>query len=834
MSRMNQPINVSVALPPCGRSATSPGLATHGEMMRLESIDIANFRKLRCVRIDVAKTTTVFVGANNSGKTSAMIALRLFLTDTDQLRFSTNDFSACHWPVIDKIGERWLEPGAQPSLAEWIEVLPFVDLWLHVEPTELHRVIGLVPTLDWDGGLMGIRLRLEPRTPTDPDEPRVPMELFQDFTAAAMAARDLRGQAKQTHGKDLTLWPRSMMDFLARSKGGKSRLARHFRVAYYLLDPAKRKAGIPQELSDDAMPFERNPLKGLIRVDPIPAQRGLGTEARQPDGDEQPGRLDGRRLSTQLRHYYDRHLDPLERPDSADIDAILSFEQARLEFDQRLRDAFRKALQELKGLNYPGVTDPNVIVATRFRAVEFIAHDSAVQYQVPTLDGGLERLATLPEDYNGLGYQNLIAMVFYLMRYRDAWMREKKAQKDEDGNEISPELLHIVLVEEPEAHLHAQVQQVFIRKAYGVLRNHDRLGADPTFTTQLVVSTHSSHLAHEVDYASLRYFRRAQANQQVPIPHTVVISLLSVFGEEDETARFVTRYLRAHHCDLFFADAAILVEGAAERILVPHFLRLPEHRYLSQCYITLLEVGGSHAYRLRPLIETLGLLTLVITDLDAKGQDNKSVQPARKCGYTTANRTLKEWLPRLVGVDDLLDADDSVKVRRVAEDPLAAVRVAYPTARTLLDDAGAEVEVAPYTFEDALVLDNVVLLKDAPDECGPMLRKVSAIVRRHSGRPKDLAVELFDVVQSGEKAAFALDLFYLQAAPASSSAPLDPDARRPDGAEIAGSTGVAPSKASDLSLRPPAYIAEGFRWLEAELRCRASETPTIGESGGGA
>lgn len=70
-----------------------------------------------------------------------------------------------------------------------------------------------------------------------------------------------------------------------------------------------------------------------------------------------------------------------------------------------------------------------------------------------------------------------------------------------------------------------------------------------------------------------------------------------VFGSESENERFVTRYLRAQHTDLFFADAAILVEGAAERMLVPNFIRA-HYDELNQCYITLLEIGGSHAHRL--------------------------------------------------------------------------------------------------------------------------------------------------------------------------------------------------------------------------------------------
>ena len=80
------------------------------------------------------------------------------------------------------------------------------------------------------------------------------------------------------------------------------------------------------------------------------------------------------------------------------------------------------------------------------------------------------------------------------------------------------------------------------------------------------------------------------------IPVSTVINLSEVFGAGKETARFVTRYLRAQHADLFFADAVILVEGPAERMIVPNFIRL-KFEALSKSYITLLEIGGSHAQR---------------------------------------------------------------------------------------------------------------------------------------------------------------------------------------------------------------------------------------------
>lgn len=45
------------------------------------------------------------------------------------------------------------------------------------------------------------------------------------------------------------------------------------------------------------------------------------------------------------------------------------------------------------------------------------------------------------------------------MRFRDNWMRTRKAKKDLVENRIEP--LHLVLLEEPEAHLHIQVQQLY-------------------------------------------------------------------------------------------------------------------------------------------------------------------------------------------------------------------------------------------------------------------------------------------------------------------------------------------------------------------------------------
>ncbi|WP_312001071.1 ATP-dependent endonuclease [Bradyrhizobium altum] len=60
---------------------------------------------------------------------------------------------------------------------------------------------------------------------------------------------------------------------------------------------------------------------------------------------------------------------------------------------------------------------------------------------------------------------------------------------------------------------------------------------------------------------------------------------------------------------MFFTDAAILVEGPAERMLLPNLIRNNYER-LNQSYVTLLEIGGSHAHCLKPLIDCRGYLRL--------------------------------------------------------------------------------------------------------------------------------------------------------------------------------------------------------------------------------
>lgn len=739
--------------------------------MNIAFVGIQNFRKLKSCRVEIAPQETILVGANNSGKTSAIDSMILFLKRTRRKDLATTDFTLSNWSHINQIGMQWVNAGDDNkpnlTLGQWLPYLPSIDIWLEVNEEDIHHIIHLLPTLDWTPDQnLGVRLIFAPKNIEN---------MYKEFRDAYQSARDIEPSASSDGTKRLSLWPGSMRDFLDKELG------RHFEVKAYILDPAKcgepdNGTAKPQQLPADNEPMDREPFDKLFKIDVISAQRGFSDPKTEDESHSSFASL-----STQLRRYFTKHLDPSESPDANDIEALEAIEAAKEVFDRKLRTSFKPAINELEGLNYPGFSDPQILLTSKIRPVDSLDHETAVQFNVsPERDD--DTALSLPEQYNGLGYQNLISMVFSLIRFRDEWMREGKAAKKQSSDDTIIEPLQIVLIEEPEAHLHAQVQQVFIKKAYQVLRNHDKL-KDSQFKTQMIVSTHSSHIAHELDFTCLRYFRREPATQKGEIPSATVVNLSKTFGDHDDTTKFATRYIKSTHCDLFFADAAILVEGSAERMLVPHFIR---NRFpkLDQSYISLLEIGGSHAHRLKPLLETLGLLSLIITDLDSIGESGTAkIVPERNKNYRSGNTTLKEWVPKKDSLDELLDCPANDK-----QSENALIRVAYQCPITLKyrNDSNEE-EAIPYTFEDSLALTNMKLFQNYQDSKG-LLKKLTEALGKDTLR--EASKEMFDSLSAGSKAEMALELLYL----------------------------TEPNE-----VEPPAYIFDGCKWLEEKLTEKKQE-----------
>lgn len=768
--------------------------------MKLQAYRLRNYRRLRDVVIELDDKISIFVGANNSGKTSAAQGLYSMLRG-DAASFELFDFSAILWTEIDNVGN------ALPGDVDAPKQLPAItlDLWFRVGDADLGVAMPLLPSTDWEGKCVGIRVSFEPKNPYD--LVKTYHELREKTTAAAMklAAKAAAGAEPAPGGvTEYKPWPQSLTKFLTKE------LTKHYGFRYYVLDERefdgyKEKLGpyIPQEVAGDRK--GDTILKSLVKVDFLRAQRHLD----DPQGGGTAGRAEN--LSSRLSRFYERNLEKRED----DHQALQALDISEKELNSHLKNVFSDTLEQLKKLGYPGVNNPDIIIRAALDPSKVLGQSAKVHYVVP---GGGE--AQLPDSYNGLGFKNLVYMVVELIDLHERWSKEKDDRPP----------LHLVYIEEPEAHLHAQVQQVFVRNVLKLLEeNHEN---ESIFHTQVVVTTHSPHILYERGFSPIRYFRRVSAE----MAHHTDVRNLSGFkaGEEEKEAlAFLQRYLKLTHCDLFFSDAAILVEGNVERLLVPAMIESCAERLRSSA-LTILEVGGAFAHRFRELIEFIGITTLVITDLDsvlvkapaaadavapdagqedeeedlkvfeaeeendarevdAEGVKKSSKKRGKTCeahtpGAVTANQTLISWIPRRRTVEELWAVGDAEKVHTL-DGGKAYVRVAYQTKVkvTVCKDTA---ELCGRTLEEAFGLENAGWCQDEKNVA------VGLKLRNAAKTPQELATGLHKKVisKSFDKTRFALEVL--------ASGPLK-------------------------GWKVPAYICEGLTWLETMVAYEAETEGTV-------
>jgi predicted ATP-dependent endonuclease of OLD family len=601
--------------------------------------------------------------------------------------------------------------------------------------------------LEWRGGALSVRINVEPLDMS---------KLCHEYT-------EMRSVVSK-HGGEVSLWPKDLCDFLEKGKN----FSKFVKQKHYILskgavssEEAEAIGEAETPAKDVLQPLKAEALKKLIRVDVISEQRGLGAE----DNTDQKGPYsEKQRLNKLLREYYERILNPEDFPDADDLNVLGQQQKLEKDFTERLNTQFKQPLKELEEMGYPGIGgNPTVEISAKISGTDALQKSSSVRY---------------PESYLGLGYQNLIYLTFRLLEFRDKWMRVGKSASSEDSVEETIEAIHLVLLEEPEVNLHAQVQRVFVSKAYNTLRNHSDLrdtesGADkPDYHTQLVISTHSSHIIDDMDFKDLRYFQRNKASMSIAMDYTSIANMSELFANAKDELLFVRKHLKLTHCDIFFADGVIFVEGQAERLLVPEFIA-KNFIGLSNRYISMLEVNGAHTHKYKELVEKLGVATLVLTDLDSVDSTGRSCFPQKNAGQKTNNDTLKKWHPKKEALDDLVVLP---KEKHATKSKGAPLFVAYQKPAQISGK-----EVLSRTFEDALILANFeseYFLKN------PTL---NAAKDAHEDNSIILSKSLYDYVKNLKKGDFAFDcLFYL-------------------------------SEDETNRLTPPEYISEGLTWLEKQL-----------------
>lgn len=115
------------------------------------------------------------------------------------------------------------------SVKTWHEQVPSLDVWLKVENSEVHYVSHIIPTLEWTGSMLGVRLIFEPKNTE---------ELYKAYKLAyetAMKTIELRKDSEL-----LKLWPQSIRNFLDKE------LHKYFCIKAYILDPSKFTSASPK------------------------------------------------------------------------------------------------------------------------------------------------------------------------------------------------------------------------------------------------------------------------------------------------------------------------------------------------------------------------------------------------------------------------------------------------------------------------------------------------------------------------------------------------------------------------------------------------------------
>lgn len=558
--------------------------------MQLSKIKIKNYRLLIDAELEVDPRTTLIVGRNNTAKTSCFSCIGKVL-DGETVSFDD-------YPLLRR-------EDFYTKIALFMEKkLTYEDLCKQIKIISIEFLVDY--SLD------------------DPDDNLGALSPFiidvdvNTTTALIRAEYRLKSDEK-------TLW--ALLESSYYKDGAFSPSEEAHEV---LVDNFDKLFGLtvyainPNNMEDKQVKSQKE-LHDLFPFHTIPAERVLGEDDTHNSS-----------LGSLISGFFDMSEADLDPKVAEEIKMLRTIvEKANKDVQKQSDEILSSVVNSSIGFGYPNIEELKLGVTTQLSIDDQIKNQTKLSYISGTAN------ESLPSSHNGLGYKNLIKMEFLLAAFA------------RDVEKRSVACVPLLFIEEPESHMHPQMQTAFatyLEKFLGKLSN---------VQIQTFLTSYSAHIANTMEFAKVRYAQKSNAG--------VIYKNLNTFAQANsDNVNFIRKYLTLTKCDLFFADKAIFVEGASERLLLPDMIEKCEAtgvfgsgKYpLSAQYYTLIEIGGAYAHKFIPFIEFLGVPCLILTDLDSvadrisKGGKvvKKSVVVSQ--GETTSNETIKWWIRRNKGLPE--------------------------------------------------------------------------------------------------------------------------------------------------------------------------------------
>lgn len=650
--------------------------------MKLIKLQVENFRSLRKFEVDLEDYLSIIVGKNNSGKTSLLIALERFLASLNP-SFDFDDFSLDFQQDILALTESRIQPN---------DPYPFCGIRLRtfIEYSD-----------DDDLGNVGNKVIMD----LDPDNKWIVLDFLYHLSSENLEILRRDFKTHQEKKKDKA---QDALKFLRENHREYFKAARRS----VQFDPAAKR--VQEDIFVDL-------IKESIRIDDIISFKRIAANRSVSNKETD------KTLSTMSSKIYSAMSS-----DAGDEEVFDTFKEALSDTDVQLDDIYDKLFKEVIAdvRRFGGVKEGD----TQLQIRSTLQHRGLLEDNTTVMYGQGGESHVLPESYNGLGYLNLISMIFDIKIILNQFKR---------GNKPKPADINLLFIEEPEAHTHPQMQAIFIKNIKSLvgqsISNTDGINRP----LQTILSTHSAHIVAESDFDDIKYFKKSDGT-------TVAKGLRNLHDMYKGSGKgshytFLRQYLTLHRSQLFFADKVILVEGDTERILLPAMMRKIDQ--IDEAYafehseivplpllsqnISIIEVGA-HSQIFEIFLDFIGVKTLIITDLDSAVEERrmkdgklatnkKTGQPIIdlvahpvKDGTHTTNAALKFFF----NVDDALAyflelATDQKTVKKIGSDwtsdPAGEVMCAYQVGET-----NAENEVyCARSFEDAFFHVNREFMKAA-------------------------------------------------------------------------------------------------------------------------